>query len=912
MTFNKKTMIEMVCNSVCFALKDAPKVPTRELIKKFVESQIYQTKLLHPETEDFELDVLLIVERVNRIVVATTSKHSLIDIKADSQHEEWMDRRRLDIENGVHWPAYKLFQSTKLSDGQIRELDWSTDRILSKIEDPLRVGKWQSRGLVIGDVQSGKTTNFIGVINKALDAGYRLVIVLSGLHNNLRSQTQQRFEEGVTGFNTKVEGSNDGAVCGVAKYAVDASKIQMNYLTVRDKDGDFRAPSNPGVMLQSKVFSVNKKNTSTLKNLIKFLKKQLPDDQKSFKDLPFLLIDDEADHASINTRKDDENPSVINNHIRTLLNLFDKHSYIGYTATPFANALINPDDEADLFPRNFIMCLGRNDNYIGPSHVFGVAEDDGNEERDGEPTGINPRFIDAKVDWFRNLDDEPFTLDWKNFIPEKHDKNLQIDALPRSVTDAINSFIISVTVRNLRGDQFQHKTMLIHVTRFKAVQNRIVKLVKDYVSEFYTQIVIKQYNDTGHRLTDDARMTFERDFKHIEFGWEEIAKKLPQSVSLIREHVYGINGDHHDVIDEDKYPEGLTSIRIGGEKLSRGLTLPGLMTSYFLRASRMYDTLMQMGRWFGYRDNFEDICRIYTTARLYNWFGHIALASEGLRDRITSMDAAELTPLEYRQQIQSHPGMMLVTALNKQRSSLEIDVSYNGELALITGFDLSVKGEAAQRENMNVIESLFERLLSENDMRREAENFIFSGISALEIINFISDFSHITHSGNWNKETLLKYIQGMNQRNELVDWTVVIFSNSRPTGGATSYSLANQNIMPLERRGLFAEDGNAFLEKRNMVSKGDEKFDIKAESEEDEKILRSNKRREIRGLRKATNGLLVIYLLDWEKFTGASSNKGKVIPSSAISFPVSKKPITTRYVVGQLDDVIEELNDEDA
>ena len=165
-----------------------------------------------------------LIDKIAHDLAIDTSTHSIINIEA-IQHVEWLAQRRLDIENGKHWPTYRKFCSSKLSKNIIQELDKSTDSILGRIEDPLRKGSWSSRGLVIGDVQSGKTTNFLGVITKALDAGYKIIVVLSGLHNNLRVQTQERFEEGVTGINTKNDAINK--LCGVAKFTDKPEELRL-------------------------------------------------------------------------------------------------------------------------------------------------------------------------------------------------------------------------------------------------------------------------------------------------------------------------------------------------------------------------------------------------------------------------------------------------------------------------------------------------------------------------------------------------------------------------------------------------------------------------------------------------------------------------------------------------------------
>ena len=232
-----------------------------------------------------------------------------------------------------------------------------------------------------------------------------------------------------------------------------------------------------------------------------------------------------------------------------------------------------------------------------------------------------------------------------------------------------------------------------------------MELVDDLVDDIYNAMVTTPLGGDNKHLRE-MRNIFDVRYPNISENWEDIREGLKDAVSETRRHVFAINGNSKDVIDEARYPNGLTSIRIGGDKLSRGLTLPGLMTSYFLRVSKPYDTLMQMGRWFGYRDNYEDICQIFTTSQLFNWFGHVANASERLRSRIFEKNRESLEPTEYRQQILSHPGAMLVTALNKQRHSRLMAISFAGDLEQLTTYEMGESFEQKQKENFTLIEDL--------------------------------------------------------------------------------------------------------------------------------------------------------------------------------------------------------------
>jgi len=920
MITNSKEFSEAVSQEVCLLFRGTQITPTRELICKAIENIVYLKRQMQPLLVEMDINIEALIEKINTRIITGTSGHNIIEGRS-SQHQEWLDQRRPDIEKGLHWSAFKTLMSGYMSETQVNELNNSTDSILGSIEDPNRLGKWQSRGLVIGDVQSGKTTNFLGVTNKALDAGYKIIIILSGIHNSLRTQTQKRFEEGVTGFNTQKIDPPASLQCGVAIVNPEnAHNLKMMNLTGRDDNGDFKSERAPGTLLDVKTYSVNKKNHNSLTNLIGYLKDQRKDGTLSHQ-TPLLLIDDEADHASINTNKEFVDASKINGLIKELLSLFDRHSYIAYTATPFANVLMNPEDEDDLFPRNFIICLGRADNYIGPDEVFGSLEDDGSQTDDDDDKNddINPPVIVndrvTNVDWFRNLDDPKFEQDWK-FVPTKHKKDHQIDRLPRSLEYAIQAFILAVTIRNLRGDKFEHKTMLIHVTRFKDIQNRIHELTHKYLEEIYAELNIEQFNTDSENIISIFKNVFDEEYKNCEFKWETVLNMLPNTSSLLKGHSYAINGDSKDIINEDTYPNGLTSIRVGGEKLSRGLTLPGLMTNYFIRTSKPYDTLMQMGRWFGYRDNYDDLCRLFITAKLFNWFGHISLASEALRNRVFNMRNANFSPTEFRQEVRSHPGMLLVTAKNKQRHTKTLNISWNGQLPAITTFDVNPRALQTSRKNTQLVSDLMQNISNHYDKITHSQHQIYQGVKTSLVKELIEKFSYSEGGGNWEKTTLLKYISEMNEISELNDWTVAMFSRSK-TENANFIEIGKNNVYPLLRKvddldGLSSKIG---LRNSSLVSLNDELLDFNEQEKLNiQKTGRNKKtgkaqlvREDIRAARPATRALLIIYFIDLYHAKKAIEHKGITLPTIAISFPQSPQGLSTKVTIG----LIEGLEDAD-
>ena len=588
----------------------------------------------------------------------------LNDFKANGQ-SEWK-----------FWKRYKEYLENKgFAPRIIENLDILTDRILDNMFNPklndIVLGK---KGLVVGQVQSGKTANYTGLICKAADAGFNFIIVLAGIHNNLRSQTQARLDEGFLGFDTQFErvyANNAQNKIGVGR-STFYQNLVAHSITTSEEKGDFtkRAAGIVNFNTADPILLVIKKNVSVLRRLYTWLSTQDNINSKSV-----LVIDDEADNASINTNRAELNPTRINGLIRDIINIFNRTAYVGYTATPFANIFIAQDD-TDLFPRDFIINLPAPSNYIGPEKVFGTSltPDESNDD-------ILPIVFRVS--------------DYSNFVPEGHKKDddkPSFSDLPESLKTAIKCFIVTCAIRIARGQGNKHNSMLIHLSRFQIWQNTIKEIVEQ-LFRYYKQEI--EANDPA--ILEEFRCVFEEDtdnytsytsttnkilnssFSNIDndmrlHTWEEIKPLLNRAAQKII--VKSINGSSGDVIDyQQNERTGISVIAIGGDKLSRGLTLEGLSVSYFLRASKMYDTLMQMGRWFGYRPGYVDLCRLFTSPELNEWFRHITLASEELRDEFNYLAESGQTPEQYALKVRQHDGVLQITAINKMRNTRQIEIT---------------------------------------------------------------------------------------------------------------------------------------------------------------------------------------------------------------------------------------------
>lgn len=592
---------------------------------------------------------------------------SLVDVEAEHD-EEWVFKRK-----NIKWTysdAYEGFlKSERWHPTVVQSLSDVGTKILGHLQDPTSEGSWDRRGLVIGHVQSGKTANYMGVIAKAADAGYKFIIVIAGIHNNLRKQTQERIDEGFVGRSSNPD---DRVLIGVGvggKYPHPAT------LTNIHDDFNKKTASQSGWKLNDfskPIILVIKKNVRTLDSLYKWLKELNVQGEGQISDVPMLLIDDEADNASINTNKPDLDPTRTNAMIRKILGLFAKSCYVGYTATPFANIFINPesyDDDVreELFPRDFIYCLDAPNTYFGPDKVF--------LDEESSATILEP------------------IQDAEDYIPFALKKDDPVEELPPSLYRAINQFIISKTIRNLRGHENKHCSMMVNVSRFVAVQNT----VRDFISTYEKKMreAVKANYAMPERVSDQneymhsLKIVFLSDYSQAGYEWSEVKAALYSAFENLR--VFVVNSKSDEVLDYKKYEKdgnGLAAIAVGGLSLSRGLTIEGLCVSYMYRNTRMYDTLMQMGRWFGYRPGYEDICRVHLSLDSINWYSHIAEASEELRQQIKRMRRDRLSPKQFGLYVKAHPDRLLITAANKMRAGEKIKVNQNFSGRIIESFIL--------------------------------------------------------------------------------------------------------------------------------------------------------------------------------------------------------------------------------
>ena len=636
-------------------------------------------------------------------------------IKAD--YKPWLRARKPEIDF-FYWQRLKRYylEQDVLPPHVISTLDAVTDELLDYSGNPHVEQSWARRGMVMGQVQSGKTTNYASLICKAADSGYKVVILLAGITNTLRAQTQERLDETFIGKKSVFQTVGQEQL-SIVNYS-DRKRFPA-YGTSRDQDFSKVAAGTYGVSLSAlkePLIFVTKKNKTTLERLRDWLMEQ---NQGHKIHDPLILIDDEADNASINTAADPDRVTAINKAIREILGLFSRSTYIGYTATPFANIFIDPASEHemlndDLFPRNFIKALDPPTNYAGATRVFAERGD--------------LKSMVQLVD------------DYQDHLPLKHKKDAAFSVLPDSLYQAIRVFVIVRAVRVLRGDGKKHASMMINVSRFNDVQERVYGLVYKYLEDLKSSIVVNA--GLGTRESRDLHMRqlradFEREYSDVGFKFEEVLGCLNEAVASILPRTVNMKGG---VLDYSQHKEdGLHVIAIGGLALSRGLTLEGLSVSYILRNASASDTLMQMARWFGFRPNYGDLCRLYLPEDSRDHYEYITEAIEELRSEVKRMEQQRLSPKNFGLRVRQSPAAIRVTAANKMRTATEMRIAGDYSGHHVEGYALK-DDKGINERNMEAAKS-FLRGLGEPGKIPDGDVLIWYAVEGFQVQALLKKFT---------------------------------------------------------------------------------------------------------------------------------------------------------------------------
>ena len=740
-----------------------------DMIESLVETVC--SELYDSNAEDYDSVKNYIFDKL-----AAEGKRTIGDFScvSDDTYRPWINNRKIDTQL-YFWDRYVQLLNKQYNLGVIQNTDDATDFILDRLGNP-KEESFNKRGLVMGSVQMGKTLNYIGLINKAADMGYKLIIVLAGGTETLREQTQKRINEG---FIEKRDGEDE-----------DYDKRKpISYTNVAQDFNKLERTPPSLYQVKNSIVLVCKKNAPVLKNLLEdwvikaheLESEDFPNGPKQIGgDNSLLFIDDEADYASVNTADISSNASdrtKINRRIREILARFTKRSYLAYTATPFANIFIDPEsnnnewEDDDLFPKNFIYRLAFPSNYKGPRNYFGGGEESFNSVKTLSFEEGN-RMID-----FINIDRES---------EDKDEHIYEVNGMTEDLKEAIRYFFIVVVERYIRGQGVEHNSMMINFQYLTKLQdelyihvNQYGKELKQSISSFYKLPLNQALSDKN---IQDLKETFDNIFqnspKKHEREFEEILKNFNQAHSI---KVVVVHYRSQHTLDYDQHSEGLNVIAIGGFSLSRGLTLNGLSVSFLDRTTRASDTLLQMGRWFGYRDGYDDLCRIYIDYQSQEYLERISETLDELYEELEIMNRANLTPYDFGLRVRDHAGGLLITAKTKMRSAqiTTVNISFWGQKYQSVWLPNNID---SMTNNENAVKKLITGLDKDLYQSDSApKKHIWRNVSSSDVFEFLDSFEEAKRPDNENI-FIREFLKEM--KSEFSSWTIQLFKNQNPSAKA--------------------------------------------------------------------------------------------------------------------------------
>ena len=666
-----------------------------------------------------------------------------------------LEQNNLDKHTWAYYHKHRSFIEKHIYEKNpsvVESIDFETDQIIKYVPFPNEKSEINFRGLVIGHIQSGKTANFTHLISKLASVGYKFIVVLSGLTNALRQQTQYRIDRELTGNNT-----SNSVEPFVKWFSHENGYRQLTNLTDSSTgyDGDFTIPlENFDHLIDTEsrvVIAVIKKLarqgdeyrefSSVIGRLILWIT-----ESKNYQNVPIAIIDDEADQASVdNTSEDDENPSVINHAIRVLLSKFKKSCYIGYTATPFSNVFINPYNSTsggivDLYPKDLIYSLPKPKGYFGSSEFFA-----------GEH--VSPYVVIAPENEKALINDS------------------DIDCTETMYT-AFESFFFAFVCKRARND-YSRNAMLIHTDHRNDIQDVVLKklqssltLIERKISDELDSVFASYLNYC--QISESILFKFKESRIISVIAKSELASNFQKFKSELDIRVVNSRGDQLDY-----YREPLkTLVCIGGNLMSRGLTIEGLIVTYYLRNSSNYDTLLQMARWFGYRSGYHEFIRIFLTQQIYDQFEYISAVEEDLRSEVSRYIQEDLTPLDFAPKVRAHLRMLPSSRLGSARrlrsfSRMTVQTHYISRIIEDIEFNNSLVS--------SIIRSEF------NKFKISGHQFLANDVEIIHLLEFIKKFRQPRKANiGIDLVGLDNYINGQINNSALSHFDILVSSRKVP------------------------------------------------------------------------------------------------------------------------------------
>ena len=796
-------IIEMVATQIEKNSQDAVGDVTKDWLDLQLSGFADQLRLDESTVDEIEAEVR------RRIAITVGAASILID---PEDQEEWFTEDR--ISDKGFWSRYSEYFKTKgIPKTVLRRTHTDTNRILGLIGDPLGDKPFRRRGMVIGDVQAGKTNNYTALINKAADVGYKLIIVLTGTVEDLRQQTQERLDEDFVGSISHAgSGGKDAQARRIGVGRRPGAELPF---CITDRNDDIK--TNPRYRISGingPILAVTKKNKFMLERLVHWLRSGVNSNEKMISE-PVLLIDDEADNASVNTGDADENPKTINRLIREVIDSCKKISYVAYTATPFANIFIHPDSEGDvadtddLFPKHFLVALEPPNNYCGARFFF----------RDDHRSQSICNVIN----------------DADEHLPLVHRPGTAVESIPESLKEAIGVFLLACAVKDIRRKKGiikkLHDSMLINMSRLTSVQSDISPHVETHLDEIWAAIQLYICRPFPQDKSAHLGSLFDAWNKHYsnldgQESWSEVCRALKIMKKPVVVTVHSKSGDSLDY--EDGGPE--KQIAVGGLKLSRGLTLEGLVVSYFYRRSVMYDSLMQMGRWYGYRDGYQDLLKLWITSESLDWYAHISEASDNLREQAAEMQKKKMTPSEFGLRVQASPDALMVTAPNKMRTAQTMRTRMRFDDRLLQT-DCVYSDQGIIDSNLEVfldfISSISDKEKNLSRIPEEHQHHLdFEDVPASQVIECLAKLANHPSCGFWSENDLfLKFLkEGASE--EFPFWDVFVYQpKTNPEGfwdgfGRGNYRRIMRSVVSDEPKNPKNKNELRLSRKQNIVDRG--------------------------------------------------------------------------------------------
>lgn len=779
-------------------------------------------------------------------------------VKKDGGYASWYSGPKTTV---GEWPSYRKLLESRLPESAVHGIDGSTTRTLSRCANPKEPGD-RRKGLVIGYVQSGKTANYAGLIAKAVDAGYRIVIVLAGMYTNLRAQTQARLEADLN--------VND---------ATDRAGIAWSMLT--DRDSDIGPKINVGFVsgAGNVAIMIVKKHEGRLANVARFLQ-SIPEETR--RNRAVLIIDDESDQATPNTQSDRDLVSTINRRVRDIWKEVRTGTYVAYTATPFANMFIDPNDDEDLYPDDFAMVLPKPEGYMGADSFFNVAQNADVEE--DEAIYSLARVIDP--------------VEAEVLVPKGKDIDAFEPEITDSLDDAIRWFILATAIRQLRTGRISHSSMLLHTSHRVAAH----QLVKDAVADFTAALALnrdqeEQFFKTVFEVEAGSAAALQPDA--VTPVWGDVWTKVREIIGRLTVKIdNGLSDDRLSYPDDS--PQFV--IAIGGGTLSRGLTLEGLVVSYFLRTSNTYDTLLQMGRWFGFRPGYKDLVRVWVGPGLLEEYGHLAQVEREIRSEVAVLEAEGKTPRDLAIRVRTHPGRLQITRSGAMTNTLVVHAGLGGSRRQTIYLDRSIEGaersQAAARQLVaTAMSRVGSRFIKQTGSKASHGSQVFVGVHNAELIDFLNHY-WVAAADPWLQASAMKTWLG--EHGDDVSWNLVLVSGPARLGsfefgpeiavGRVSRAPLAEKFWTPDRLPAAPPAGSDVVNIRALMSSGDSLLDLQILSEngalnDPDGLLAdadTNEITNVRAVRRAlapNSGVILLYAIAGDSQPMAKSKSRRAMAS---------------------------------